>query len=67
MFNEDFVKLILSISIFFFSLPTFWVGLIMIMIFSVSLNIFPSTGRGDVVDFLGYKWCIEKMLSKENY
>jgi peptide/nickel transport system permease protein len=27
----------------------------MIMIFSVSLNIFPSTGRGDVVDLLGYK------------
>lgn len=53
--NNFISKLILSISIFFFSLPTFWVGLIMIMIFSVSLNIFPSTGRGDVVDFLGYK------------
>ena len=53
--NNFISKLILSISIFFFSLPTFWVGLIMIMIFSVSLNIFPSTGRGDVVDILGYK------------
>ena len=53
--NNFISKLILSISIFFFSLPTFWVGLIMIMIFSVSLNIFPSTGRGDVVDLLGYK------------
>ena len=53
--NNFISRFILSISIFFFSLPTFWVGLIMIMIFSVSLNIFPSTGRGDVVDFLGYK------------
>ena len=52
---KNFIS-ILSISIFFFSLPTFWVALIMIMIFSVHFNIFPSTGRGDVVDVLGYKF-----------
>lgn len=46
-------KSIMSGSIFFFSLPTFWVGLMMILIFAVHLNWLPSTGRGETVRLLG--------------
>jgi len=34
-------------------LPTFWVGLMMIMLFAVILGWLPSTGRGDTATFLG--------------
>ena len=40
-------------SILGFSLPTFWVGLMMIMVFSVWLGWLPSTGRGTTVEVLG--------------
>ena len=40
-------------SILGFSLPTFWVGLMLIMVFAVILGWLPSTGRGDTGEFLG--------------
>ncbi len=46
-------KIIMSGSIVGFSLPTFWVGLMMIMVFAVILGWLPSTGRGDTVTVLG--------------
>lgn len=46
-------KVIMSGSILGFSLPTFWVGLMMIMVFAVMLGWLPSTGRGDTIDILG--------------
>jgi peptide/nickel transport system permease protein len=42
-------KVIMAGSILGFSLPTFWVGLMMIMLFAVILGWLPSTGRGDTV------------------
>jgi peptide/nickel transport system permease protein len=39
-------KTIMTVSIFGFSLPTFWVGLMMIMLFAVQLGWLPSSGRG---------------------
>lgn len=48
-----FGRSIMSGSIFCFSLPTFWVGLMMILIFAVQLNWLPSTGRGQTVQILG--------------
>ena len=33
-------------SILGFSLPTFWVGLLLIMVFAVQLGWLPSTGQG---------------------
>jgi len=48
-------KLIMSGSILGFSLPTFWVGLMMIMVFAVMLGWLPSTGRGETVSLLGLK------------
>jgi peptide/nickel transport system permease protein len=40
-------------SILGFSLPTFWVGIMMIMIFAVMLGWLPSTGRGETVEVFG--------------
>jgi len=40
-------------SILGFSLPTFWVGIMLIMIFAVELGWLPSTGRGATVNVLG--------------
>jgi peptide/nickel transport system permease protein len=40
-------------SILGFSLPTFWVGLMLIMVFAVELGWLPSTGRGETATFLG--------------
>jgi peptide/nickel transport system permease protein len=44
---------IMAGSIVGFSLPTFWVGLVLIMIFAVQLGWLPATGRGHTVDVLG--------------
>ena len=49
-------KAIMAGSILGFSLPTFWVGLMLIMVFAVQLGWLPSTGRGDTAYFLGLQW-----------
>jgi peptide/nickel transport system permease protein len=46
-------KTIMATSILGFSLPTFWVGLMLIMVFAVSLGWLPSTGRGTTASVLG--------------
>ena len=46
-------KVIMGGSILGFSLPSFWVGLMMIMIFAVILGWLPSTGRGETVALFG--------------
>ena len=46
-------KTIMAGSILGFSLPTFWVGLMFIMVFAVMLGWLPSTGRGEVAPFMG--------------
>lgn len=46
-------KAIMAGSILGFSLPTFWVGLMLIMVFSVWLGWLPPTGRGPTVAVLG--------------
>ncbi|HTN63618.1 MAG TPA: ABC transporter permease [Devosia sp.] len=40
-------KSVMSFSILGFSLPTFWIGLVMIMVFSVFLGWLPASGRGE--------------------
>lgn len=40
-------KSIMAVSILGFSLPTFWVGLMLIMVFAVQLGWLPSGGRGE--------------------
>ena len=46
-------KAIMGFSILGFSLPTFWVGLMLIMLFSVQLGWLPSSGRGQTLEWLG--------------
>ena len=46
-------KAIMAGSILGFSLPTFWVGLMLIMVFVVILGWLPSTGRGETVPLFG--------------
>lgn len=46
-------KTIMGGSILGFSLPTFWVGIMMIMIFAVMLGVLPATGRGQTVTIMG--------------
>ncbi|MBK1780006.1 ABC transporter permease [Advenella sp. WQ 585] len=49
-------RTIMAGSIMGFSLPTFWVGLMLIMAFSVNLGLLPSSGRGDTVEVFGLQW-----------
>ncbi|MFO0523834.1 MAG: ABC transporter permease [bacterium] len=51
--ESKLAKGIMAGSILGFSLPTFWVGLMLIMVFSVWLGWLPPTGRGDTVDLFG--------------
>ena len=46
-------KTIMTVSILGFSLPTFWVGLVLIMFFAVELGWLPSSGRGPTSTLLG--------------
>ena len=46
-------KTVMAGSILGFSLPSFWVGIMLIMVFAVMLGWLPSTGRGDTATFMG--------------
>ena len=48
-------RAIMAGSILGFSLPTFWVGLMLIMVFAVMLGWLPSTGRGDFMTWEGLR------------
>ena len=47
-------RIIMGGSVVGFSLPTFWVGLILIMVFAVQLQWLPSSGRGDTGMLFGF-------------
>lgn len=49
-------RLITTGSILGFSMPTFWIGLLLIMTFSVQLHWLPASGRGATVRLLGADW-----------
>jgi len=46
-------KVIMAGSILGFSVPTFWVGLMLIMLFSVQFGVLPAGGRGETVELFG--------------
>jgi peptide/nickel transport system permease protein len=54
--DSPLAKTIMAGSVLGFSLPTFWVGLLFIMIFSVQLGWLPSSGRGDTRPLFGVEW-----------
>jgi peptide/nickel transport system permease protein len=49
-------KLIMGLSILGFSVPTFWVGLVLILTFAVTLGWLPAGERGDTVTVFGVPW-----------
>lgn len=54
--NSILSRLVMAGSILGFSLPTFWVGLMLIMVFAVHLGWLPSTGRGQTAALFGIQW-----------
>jgi peptide/nickel transport system permease protein len=49
-------KAIMAASVLGFSLPTFWVGLILILTFAVNLDWLPAGDRGPTVEIFGVGW-----------
>lgn len=49
-------KVLMAGSILGFSLPSFWVGLMLILVFAVELGWLPSTGRGATATLFGLQW-----------
>lgn len=49
-------RLLMAGSIIGFSLPAFWVALMMIMLFSIKLGWLPASGRGDTREVFGIQW-----------
>lgn len=49
-------KTIMGLSVLGFSVPTFWIGLILIFVFAVNLGLLPAGGRGETVLLLGVDW-----------
>lgn len=49
-------RAIMAISILGFSVPTFWFGLMLIMVFAVQLGVMPAGGRGETVSIGGFEF-----------
>ena len=47
---------IMTGSILGFSLPNFWFGLMLILVFAVELQVLPAGGRGDTRELFGISW-----------
>ena len=54
--DSPVAKAIMAVSVLGFSVPTFWIGLILILFFSVELGWLPAGGRGATVTVLGVEW-----------
>jgi peptide/nickel transport system permease protein len=56
--NSPVSRTVMAASTIGFSVPTFWVGLVLIFTFSVTLGWLPAGDRGETVRFLGGDWSI---------
>jgi len=54
--NSPFARVIMGVSILGFSVPTFWVGLLLIFAFAVELQILPAGQRGETATLFGIQW-----------
>jgi peptide/nickel transport system permease protein len=51
-------RTIMTGSIFGFSLPNFWLGLMLILLFAVELQVLPAGGRGATRELFGIQWSV---------
>jgi peptide/nickel transport system permease protein len=51
-------RIIMTVSIFGFSVPTFWIGLVLIFTFAVQLGWLPAGNRGDTAQLFGIEWSV---------
>jgi len=49
-------RVVMASSILGYSIPSFWKGMVLILIFAVWLGLSPASGRGDTVSILGVGW-----------
>lgn len=51
-------RLAMGVSVLGFSVPTFWIGLVLILVFGVWLGWLPAGGRGPTGHWLGIEWSV---------
>lgn len=51
-----FSKILMTMSLFGISLPSFWVGILLIYLFAVEWGVLPSSGRGETRLIFGVPW-----------
>lgn len=51
-------QMIMAVSVLGFSVPTFWIGLVLIFTFAVTLGVLPAGGRGETADAFGIAWSV---------
>ena len=49
-------RMIMAASVIGFSVPTFWIGLVLILTFAVTLGWLPAGGRGETAALFGVEW-----------
>ena len=54
--DSPVAKAIMAFSIIGFSVPTFWIGLVLILTFAVTLGWLPAGGRGETMSLFGVEW-----------
>lgn len=54
--QSPFSRAVMVISILGFSVPTFWIGLVLIFTFAVTLGWLPAGNRGETASLLGVEW-----------
>jgi peptide/nickel transport system permease protein len=56
--DHPMAKLAMGLSVLGFSVPTFWIGLVLILTFAVWLGWLPAGGRGETVEVFGIGWSL---------
>lgn len=54
--NSRAARAIMALSVIGFSVPTFWIGLVLILTFAVTLGWLPAGGRGETANLFGIEW-----------
>jgi peptide/nickel transport system permease protein len=54
--DSALARTVMGLSVLGFSVPTFWVGLVLILTFAVTLGWLPAGGRGETAMLFGVEW-----------